>query len=158
MRHYGGAVACAEGGSLMKQLFDRWARRWSPKVLSNVAATTLITLIFLNLYWELWFAPLHEGGSWLVLKAVLLLFPLRGILAERRYTYQWASMFILLFFGEGVVRAFSDLSVDSRFMAWIEMVLSVIFFCSVVLFARAVRLHERDRLMNTHEEPVTHSK
>lgn len=123
----------------MKKWFDRWAARWSPKSLANVAAASLILLIFWTLAWELWVAPLRPGGSWLALKALLLLLPLRGILAERRYTFQWASMFILLFFGEAVVRAWGDLAAASRWMAWGELLLSLVFFVAVVLFARASR-------------------
>lgn len=123
----------------MRKLFDRWAAHWSPKFLANVAAASLIALIFLTLAWELWLAPLRPGGSWLALKAVLLLLPLRGVLAERRYTFQWASMFILLFFGEGVMRAWGDLVPLSRYLAWGEMVLALLFFVAALLFSRAAR-------------------
>jgi uncharacterized membrane protein len=75
--------------------------------LQVVAASSLIGLIFLCLAWELWLVPLRAGGSALALKALLLL-ALFGILRGRRYTYQWASMLILAFFTEGVVRAWSE--------------------------------------------------
>ena len=52
------------------------------------AITSLIALILLTLAWELWLAPLREGGSLLALKAVLLLLPLFGVLRGRVYTYQ----------------------------------------------------------------------
>ena len=69
---------------------------------------SLIALILLGLAWELWLAPLRPGGSFLVLKVIPLLFPLFGVLRGKRYTYQWASMLILAYFTEGVVRAYSD--------------------------------------------------
>lgn len=64
--------------------------------------------------------------------------PLGGLLAGRRYTYQWTSMFILLYFMEGVVRATSDAG-PSRWLASGEALLSVVFFASVVAFARLTR-------------------
>ena len=56
----------------------------------------------------LWLAPLRPGGSLLVLKVLPLLIPLTGILRGRVYTYQWASMLILAYFAEGIVRARTD--------------------------------------------------
>ncbi|MBV8647054.1 DUF2069 domain-containing protein [Paludibacterium sp.] len=100
-----------------------------------LAVASLISLIFLSLAWELWLAPLRPGGSWLVLKAVLLLAPLFGILRGRRYTYQWASMFILLFLTEGVMRAWADHGLSQR-LAWGEIVLSAVFFGAVIGYVR----------------------
>ena len=73
-----------------------------------LSVASLVALILLTLAWELWLAPLRPGGSLLALKAVVLLLPLFGILRERVYTYQWSSMFILMFFAEGVTRAWGD--------------------------------------------------
>ena len=72
------------------------------------ASASLIALIFLCLGWELWWAPLKPGGSWLGLKAVLLLAPLFGILRGKRYTYKWVSLFVQLYLLEGLTRATSD--------------------------------------------------
>lgn len=103
------------------------------------ANISLVALILLCVTWELFLAPLRPGGSWLVLKVLPLLLPLPGILRGQRYTYQWASMLILLYFTEGVVRMFSDPG-RSRNYAVLEIVLSVVFFLSAIFFARtAVR-------------------
>ena len=59
------------------------------------AGSSLVALIMLCLAWEGWLAPLKPQGSLLILKALPLLLPLFGILKGKRYTYQWASMFIL---------------------------------------------------------------
>jgi uncharacterized membrane protein len=101
------------------------------------ACASLIALIFLCLAWELWLAPLRPGGSWLVLKVLPLLLPLRGILAGRRYTFQWASLFIWVYFTEGVVRAWSDTG-TARHLAWLEILLSLAFFISAASYARLV--------------------
>lgn len=103
--------------------------------LQLASAACLITLILLCLAWETILAPLRPGGSLLVLKAVPLLLPLFGILRGRRYTYQWACMFILIWFIEGTVRGWSDTGL-SQHLAWMEILLTLIFFVSTILYAR----------------------
>jgi uncharacterized membrane protein len=102
------------------------------------ASVSLVALIALCLAWELWLAPLRPGGSWLVAKALLLLLPLFGTLRGRRYTYQWSSMFSLLFFTEGVVRAVSDTGFSAT-LAMIEIVLSLCWFGCCMAYARITR-------------------
>lgn len=99
------------------------------------ACASLIALILLCLAWEGWLAPLRSGGSLLTLKAVPLLFPLFGILRGKRYTYQWSSMFILLWFTEGAVRAWSDEGLSAG-LALAEIALSLTFFFSAIFYAR----------------------
>ena len=102
------------------------------------AGSSLIALIMLCLAWESVLAPLKPNGSLLILKAVPLLLPLFGILKGRRYTYQWSSMFILLYFTEGAVRAWSDTGVSAK-LALIEVVLSLIFFICAIFYAKLTR-------------------
>jgi|TARA_B100001105_G_C22167818_1_gene347222 uncharacterized membrane protein len=102
------------------------------------ASLSLIGLIILNLLWEIFYNPLHNQGSLMVIKSVILLIPLSGILKKNRYTYQWSSMFILLFFIEGVVRFYSEREV-SQSMALYQIILSCIFFISTMFFCKATR-------------------
>ncbi|MDA1117761.1 MAG: DUF2069 domain-containing protein [Proteobacteria bacterium] len=102
------------------------------------SGASLVALILLCLSWELWLAPLRPGGSLLALKALPLALPLAGILAGRRYTYQWSSMLILFYFAEGVARAWSERG-DSQWLAAAEITLSSVFFASVVAYARLTR-------------------
>lgn len=103
--------------------------------LQLAASASLIALIFLCLLWELWLAPLKPGGSWMAAKAFPLLLPLFGILKGRRYTYQWCSMLALAYLMEGSVRATSDTG-PSQWLAVIETLLALVFFVSVVAYAR----------------------
>ena len=100
-----------------------------------LAIASLVGLIALCIAWEAFLAPLRPGGSWLMLKAVPLLIPLFGILRGKRYTYQWASMFVLFYFSEGVVRAWSDRGMSAK-LALAEVLLSVIFFLAAIYYAR----------------------
>jgi uncharacterized membrane protein len=105
----------------------------------NSAATiSLVALLFLCLAWELWWAPLRPGGSWLALKALPLLAPLPGLLRGRRYTHQWVTLLALAYFTEGVVRAASDPGPSAR-LAAIETVLALALFGSAVGHVRATR-------------------
>ena len=102
------------------------------------AVISLLALIVLSLLWERWLAPIRPGGSWLMLKAVPLLLPLRGLLNGKRYTYQWSSLLILAYLTEGLVRATSDTG-TSQWLAMLETALSSIYFVSVLMFCYETR-------------------
>ena len=108
----------------------------TPARIQTAASTCLIALTLLCLAWELWLAPLRPGGSWLVLKAALLLAPLFGVLRGRRYTYKWLTLFILVYFAEGIFRATVDHGL-SRVLAMAETALSLIIFGLSILLVRA---------------------
>ena len=108
------------------------------KPLRIGASISLIALILLCLAWESVLAPFKPNGSLLILKTLPLLLPLFGILHGKRYTYQWASMFILLYFTEGAVRAWSDVGLSAQ-LAIAEIVLSLSFFICAIYFARNTR-------------------
>ncbi|NJD25221.1 MAG: DUF2069 domain-containing protein [Betaproteobacteria bacterium] len=104
----------------------------------TLASAALIALIFLCLAWELWLAPLRPGGSWMALKAVLLLAPLFGILRGKRYTYKWTSLLIQFYLLEGLLRTTSDTG-TAQWLAVAETVLATTLFVSVILYLRATR-------------------
>ena len=105
------------------------------RICQNLAIFSLVGLITLCISWEALLAPLRPGGSWLILKALPLLLPLFGVLRGKRYTYQWASMFMLFYFTEGVVRAWSDKGLSAT-LALGEVVLSAVFFFAAIYFAK----------------------
>lgn len=102
------------------------------------ASLSLILLIALCLAWEGFLAPLKPSGSNLILKAAPLLLPLFGILKGRRYTYQWSCMFILIYFTEGAVRAWSDQGLSAQ-LALIEVLLSLTYFGCTIFYAKLTR-------------------
>ena len=75
------------------------------------------------------------------LKAALLLAPLFGVLRGRRYTYKWLTLFILVYFAEGIFRATVDHGL-SRVLAMAETALSLIIFGLSILLVRATRVSE----------------
>ena len=98
------------------------------------AVATLLILIVWLVAWETVVAPLKPGGSLLALKVIPLLIPLRGVIKRDVYTMQWSSMLILIYFTEGVVRAWSDTVPASALMAWGEIALVLVYFFCAILF------------------------
>ena len=111
-----------------------------------LAVGSLLGLIVLGLAWELWLAPLREGGSWWALKVLPLTVPLAGLLKNRMYTYRWVSLLVWLYFTEGAVRATSE-SGMSMWLAIIQVLLCIALFV-------ACALHVRMRLRAAGREAV----
>ncbi|QVQ29138.1 DUF2069 domain-containing protein [Achromobacter deleyi] len=113
--------------------------------LRLLASVSLFALIVLCVAWETVVAPVRPGGSWMLLKALPLAFPLRGIVRGNIYTYQWAAMLSLLYLMEGVVRAMSDPAPLSVLMAWGEILLSATFFLSAIFYVRPAKRAARSQ-------------
>ncbi|WP_050468927.1 DUF2069 domain-containing protein [Herbaspirillum chlorophenolicum] len=108
------------------------------------AIVSLISLILLCVAWELALAPLRPGGSWMVLKVIPLLLPLRGVLKRDVYTMQWSSMLILVYLAEGLVRATSDASHTSMLLGWAEVALSCVYFLCALLYLHPFKKAARE--------------
>lgn len=112
----------------------------SPSRLEHAAQAAALGgylgLIALTLVWETWWAPSPYAppGLWLTLKAVPLLFPLRGMLHGRLYTYAWASMLSLAYLAEGVTLALAD--PYQRAPAILEIMLAGAWFTGCNLYTR----------------------
>lgn len=106
------------------------------KVFHVGAIASLVWLIGWLVAWEAVVAPLAPGSWLLALKALPLLLPLRGVIQRDLYTLQWSSMLILIYFAEGVVRAWADQNPTSRHMAIGEIALVVVYYFSALLYLR----------------------
>lgn len=111
-------------------------------LLYRLSIVSLLALIVLSIAWEWFLAPLRPGGSWLIIKFLPLLLPLRGMLTRNRYTMQWSSMLILLYFTEGIVRATSDRA-PSSWLAWCEVALTLLFFFATIFYLRPYKRRAR---------------
>ena len=114
------------------------ARPVPDPLLQRIAALSLVLLIALCVAWELWLAPLRPGGSWLVLKVIPLLLPLRGVLKSDNYTMQWSTLLIWLYFTEGAVRATSDHGLSAGLGA-AEVALSILYFTCAAMYLRPLK-------------------
>lgn len=107
------------------------ATRW-------VAVASLLGLILVGLAMDLWLAP----KLWAI-KVLPLCLPIPGFLRNRMYTYRWVSLFVWLYFLEGVWR-----SHEAGASGWLALV--QILFC-LTLFAACV-VHVRTRLSKAKHE------
>lgn len=91
-------------------------------------------LLLLPLWYTLLSPP--QLPPWLVLGFLLLplLFPLRGLLSGRPYTYAWASFLSLIYFIHAVVEFYS--TPQDRYLALLELLLSLAFYAGCVSYAR----------------------
>jgi uncharacterized membrane protein len=91
--------------------------------------------IFWTLYWELLGAPLRPGGSWLVLKALCLVFFWRHALNRNWRGLQWWALLGSFFIAEAVMRAWSDPMIHQRTHAWIAaFFLCMTYILNLILF------------------------
>lgn len=105
--------------------------------LHRAASGTYLALFALLAAWLLWLNPPPEALmslSALILLAPLLL-PLRGLLAGRRYTVAWSTLFIVLYFVHGVSTAAGP--VPDRWIGLAEAILSALYFLFAVGYVRA---------------------
>lgn len=127
-------------------------------MLQRIALISLLALMLLCVLWETWLAPLRPGGTLLFMKALPLAFAVRGVARGSLYTIQWASMLILLYLMEGVVRVMSDPTGPSIALAWLEILLSSVFFIASLLYVRpAKRAAKEAKKRATMSPPVSGS-
>lgn len=107
--------------------------------LRRAANGSLWLLFLLCIAWELFLAPLRPGGSLMFLKALPLAFAFRGVARGSIYTMQWAAMLVLLYLMEGVMRVMSDPPGLGIWLAWLEIVLSLVFFLSAIFYVRPAK-------------------
>jgi len=107
----------------------------TPVAQRAVVALTL-ALVLLLVLWETLLAPLRPGGSWLALKALPLALLLPGLAAGRARARQWASLLLPLYFGEAVVRGFTEAGRHAT-VAWAAALLALAAFVAVLASFRA---------------------
>ena len=102
-----------------------------------IAAAAFVDLFILCVCWEWLISPLRPGGSWLILKGIPLLFAIPGIWKGNVYTMQWASMLILLYVTEGLVRI---LETGANFwLAALETLLATIGFVCLLIYIKPIK-------------------
>ena len=93
------------------------------------------TLIVLTA-WYSWLAPAKHLPIAMVLLILIvpLLFPLRGLLHGRKYTFAWSCFLALLYFTHGVMEAYSDSVV--RPLGLLEITFSTLWFISAMAYIK----------------------
>jgi uncharacterized membrane protein len=113
------------------------------KLLANknpyqlLAVAAFVDLFILCVAWEWFVSPLRPGGSWLILKGIPLLFAIPGLWKGKVYTMQWASMLILLYATEGLVRILE--SGANFWLALLETLLATIAFVCLLIYLKPIK-------------------
>jgi uncharacterized membrane protein len=115
-------------------MFKEW-RTKDPYQL--IATAAFVDLFILCIAWEWFISPLRPGGSWLILKAIPLLFAIPGLWRGNVYTMQWASMLVLLYVTEGLVRI---LETGTNFwMAALETAIGTVGFICLLVYLKPIK-------------------
>ena len=115
-------------------MFKDWLNK-NPYQL--IATAAFVDLFILCVSWEWFISPLRPGGSWLILKGIPLLFAIPGLWKGKVYTMQWASMLILLYITEGLVRI---LETGANFwLAALETALGTLAFVCLLIFLKPIK-------------------
>jgi len=102
-----------------------------------LALAAFVDLFILCVCWEWFISPLRPEGSWLILKALPLLLPMRGIWKGNVYTMQWASMLILIYITEGLVRITE--SGWNFYLAILETLLAMVAFVCLLMYLKPIK-------------------
>jgi uncharacterized membrane protein len=86
-------------------------------------------------------AWIAAGYPWLMcLIAVLpLLAPLNGLVRGRRYTYAWATLFAIPYLAFALTELLAN--PQARWVAAMTLLLVFAWFCTMILYLRASRVH-----------------
>ena len=103
--------------------------------LSRIGVWIIAALCGLEILWELRLAPLHPGGSWLVLKALPLAIVVLMLVRNARVRTV-AALVLLPYFVEGVVRGATEHG-RSMWVALCAAALAVLAFGALYLADRA---------------------
>lgn len=102
-----------------------------------LATAAFADLFILCVSWEWFISPLRPGGSWLILKGVPLLFAIPGLWKGKVYTMQWASMLILLYITEGLVRITETGA--NFWLALLETILATLAFICLLIYLKPIK-------------------
>lgn len=94
-------------------------------------------ILVLLIAWYGWLAPprLFSAATVIVILALPLFAPLRGLLHGRPYTVAWSLFLSLIYFSHGVVEAYADR--QARWLALTEVALSLCWMIGGTLFIRS---------------------
>jgi len=107
-------------------------------------------LLLLIVLWNGWLSPPERFPRALAILFLAgpLLFPLRGLLHGRPYTYAWASYVALVYLIFGLVSVIANPA--ERALALVQVVCSLAMYVGAILFAR-FRSRELNRAAEVHE-------
>jgi len=125
------------------------------KLAQGAALSGYFGLLGLLLLWNIWLAPSKHFpiSMVLIVLVVPLLFPLRGLLHGRSYTYAWSSFLSLFYFALGVADIMTKppeaSGTPERLLGGLEVLFSLMLFVGAITY---VRLKGRSQRAASAEE------
>tara|TARA_S200000501_G_C20340500_1_gene533041 strand:+ start:107 stop:505 length:399 start_codon:yes stop_codon:yes gene_type:complete len=104
-------------------------------ILHKISIFSILSLFLTCITWEFLLAYFNSKSPWLIIKSIPIIFPILSTLKKNIYNLQLSSMFILLYFTEGVVRAWSETGYSLSF-AILEIFFTILFFLSSIFYLR----------------------
>lgn len=105
----------------------------------NLALTGYFSLLIILMLNIVWLIPSRHFPTALVLLVIAgpLLIPMRGLLNNNAYTYQWASFLSLAYFAHGI----SEVSAypDHWYAGTLETLASIAMYLGCVMYARVLK-------------------
>jgi len=112
----------------------------------NLALTGYFSLLIVLMINVTWLIPSRHFPTALVLIVIAgpLLLPMRGLLNNKTYTYQWASFLSLAYFAHGI----SEMSAypDIWYAGLFEVITSIIMYLGCVMYARIFKKKFKQRI------------
>lgn len=115
----------------------------SPERLKKIKQAKITALVgYLGMFvliplWHIWLAPPLDGMSIsfvLTLWLLPLLFPLKGMLTGKAYTYAWSNFVCMFYFLHSLTLIYA--SEHERVLAGIEFILASLWFVGASYYAR----------------------
>ena len=86
--------------------------------------------------------PWLVDNFWLLLLALPLLIPLKGLIGDQRYTYKWIGFLTMLYFCIGISELFSN--PELRLYGFGTTITSTLLFLASIYYARYLGLKQRN--------------
>ena len=119
--------------------------------LQNLALVGYFSLFFILMINIVWLIPSRQFPTALVLLVIVspLLFPMRGLLNNKTYTYQWASFLVLPYFAHGI----SEMSAypEIWYAGLLESIAAFLMYLGCVMYARIFKKAYKKRLKEEEE-------
>ncbi len=118
----------------------------------NIALTGYFSLFLILMLNIIWLIPSTHFPTALVLLVICtpLLFPMRGLLNSKTYTYQWASFLSLAYFAHGITEISAH--PDVWYAGLLETLASIMMYLGCVLYARVFKQEKKRPLKKQIEE------
>lgn len=109
----------------------------------NLALSGYFSLLIILMLNIVWLIPSEHFPIALVLLVVAgpLLFPMRGLINNNTYTYQWASFLSLAYFAHGITEVSAH--PDIWYAGVLETLAAVMMYLGCVMYARIFKIEKK---------------